>query len=136
MHLHHDAKCLGRRPVEHGLEDFDHEVHRGVVVVDQQDLEARGLFGLLLRAFKDEIACLLSCVGHRRAEPAHGHVPVRVRGLLISPTSIRTLRRPRGDRPVGREGRERNARMSKASGVDTAPHRRVNSTFPHSAFPH
>ena len=47
VHHHHDPIRLGRLLVEDRLQNLDDELHRGVVVVQQQDLEELRLLGLL-----------------------------------------------------------------------------------------
>ena len=61
---HHDAIGLGRRLVEHVLEDLDDEIHRRVVVVEQQDLEQLRFLRLLLGPFEDLAARLPLGPGH------------------------------------------------------------------------
>src|SRR5208283_958771 len=46
MHMQHDPGGFGLILVEDVLEDFDHELHRRVVIVEQDTLVERGLFGL------------------------------------------------------------------------------------------
>ena len=50
---HHDPVRLGGRLVEDLFEDLDHEVHRRVVVVQQQHLEHLRLLGLVPRPLED-----------------------------------------------------------------------------------
>src|SRR4051812_40621560 len=46
MHLHHDSIRFGRRLLKYALENFEHEFHRRVIVVEQDDL-VEGRFFLL-----------------------------------------------------------------------------------------
>jgi hypothetical protein len=72
MHVHHDAKRLGRRLVEQRFQHMDDEVHRRVIVVEQDHLEERRLLDVLARAFQDFVTVLRSRVGHvvgRRGAP-------------------------------------------------------------------
>ena len=47
VHLHHDPVGLGRRFLEQRLEHLDHELHRRVVVVQQDDLVERRILVLV-----------------------------------------------------------------------------------------
>src|SRR5262245_46307652 len=65
MDGHHDAIRLGGRLVEDRLENLHHEIHRGVVVVEQQDLEQLGLLGFLSGPFEDFAFRVTLWPGHR-----------------------------------------------------------------------
>jgi hypothetical protein len=56
VNLHHDAKRLGWRLEKDALEDLDDEVHRRVIVVQQDDLEERRLLRLIARPLEDFLA--------------------------------------------------------------------------------
>src|SRR5579871_1855338 len=57
--LEHDAGRLGAVHGKEALQDIDHELHRGIVVIDQHDLIERWAFELGLRLFDDQ-ACAFS----------------------------------------------------------------------------
>src|SRR5262249_31955984 len=66
VHLHHHAICLGWGLVKHLLQDFDHEHHRRVIVVQQHDvIDLRLLLlGPRPRAFLDAAAGFFLAAAH------------------------------------------------------------------------
>src|SRR5450432_3128931 len=64
MHLHHDSVRLGRRFLKNPLQHVQHELHGGVVVVEQDDLEEGRLFLLGLDPFLDDAVGLILAIAH------------------------------------------------------------------------
>src|SRR6202020_208512 len=56
MHLKHNASCFRAVHREETLQDIDHELHRSVVVIDQDNLIERRTLELWRRFFDDQ-AC-------------------------------------------------------------------------------
>ena len=64
VHVHHDAKRLGRGFQEHALENVHHEIHRRVIVVEQNHLEKLGFADIGACALENFVSVLRSGVGH------------------------------------------------------------------------
>ena len=69
VHRHHDAVSVRRALVKDGFENLDDEVHRGVVVVEQEHLEKVRLLRFLPGPFEDLAARL-------PFRPCHGCLPI------------------------------------------------------------
>src|SRR5258708_3768521 len=66
VHLHHDPVRLSRHLLEHRLEDVHHELHRRVVVVEQDHRVLRRFLSLDVDPFLDGAICALFAVCHSR----------------------------------------------------------------------
>src|SRR5260221_1100795 len=64
--LHHDPVCFGRHLLEHRLEDVHHELHRRVVVVQQDDRIQRRILPFDLDPFLDGAVGPLFAICHSR----------------------------------------------------------------------
>ncbi len=74
MHMQHDAGRFIPPLIEKPLQDVDDELHRRVIVVEQQNFIKRWLFGFWGRASDDArlpVGLVSILVGHFRLSPRH-----------------------------------------------------------------
>src|ERR1700690_342251 len=71
MNLQHNAGCLGSVHPEESLQDIDDELHRSVVVIDQNDLIQRRTLELRRRFLDDQTRSISASFGIAHQTPVY-----------------------------------------------------------------